>query len=140
MDNPRGVSVDDVEIIIKYSTKYLDIIDMDSDLPGVNLESDNRLAHNVGVQVILNLVDTEKGIIQFRLKAMTKDAYVGGKIATIRMVGKKRCLYTPLEFMFPKSINLPGTKVTRNNHDILGWDNDPKDGIISGGVTVLGKP
>jgi len=137
LDNPKGIMVDKAEVVIKYSTRYLSVHDADSDMAGINLRPAINFQRNPTVEIILNQVDTTKGIIRFTVKSLTENAYLGGNLATIQWVGKKSCFYTPLTFWFSEQPNALGTRVQRAGRDLLGWDYDPKDGIISGGVTVL---
>jgi hypothetical protein len=140
LNNPRGVTVDKAEIVVKYSPRYLDIKDADPDTPGVNLQPSIEFSRNPAVEVILNQVDTTKGIIRFTVKSLSENAYLSGTLATIKWVGIKNCFYTPLSFVFSDKTNISGTRVQKAGRDVLGWDYDPKDGIISGGVTILKQP
>jgi hypothetical protein len=137
LNNPRGVTVDKVEIVVKYSPRYLKVKDADPETPGINLKPAIEFSQNPGVVIILNQVDTTKGIIRFTVKSLSENAYLSGTLATIKWVGIKNCFYTPLSFIFSDKTNVSGTRVQKAGRDMLGWDYDPRDGIISGGVTVL---
>ena len=137
LDNPKGGSVDEAEIAIKYDPQYLNVMDVDADAPGVNLEPGINTRRNPTIQYLMNVVDTEKGIIYLKLKSMTSNNYLGGTVATIHWKPLKPVFYTPLKFIFAGTPNGTGTQVTRLGKDMLGWDYDPKDGVITGGIAIL---
>jgi hypothetical protein len=137
LDNPKGFSIDEVEVVIKYPSEFLEVLDMDPDTPGVNLEEGINFHKNPGVQYVLNQVDVTKGEIHLYIKTMAGNVYVGHTLATIKWYAKKPRFYIPLTFIFPESSKSPGTKVTKSGKDMLGSNYDPKDGVITGGIAIL---
>lgn len=140
IDNPRGISIDEVEIVLKYSTKNLEVLDSDPTLPGINLKSLIVPQKNPGLQIVLNQVDPVKGQIHFIIKALSSNSYIGGKLAVISWKAKKASFYTPITFIFPSDFKSPGTKVRRLGRDLLGTDLGGSEGVITGGIAISPAP
>jgi hypothetical protein len=140
IDNPRGLAIDEAEIVLKYSAKNLDVLDSDPTQPGINIKPFITPQKNPGLQIVLNQVDTTKGQIHFIIKSLSSNSYIGGKLATISWKAKKASFYTPITFVFPADFKSPGTKVRRQGKDLLGADSGGSEGVITGGIAILPAP
>ncbi len=140
LDNPRGITIDEAEIVLKFSTKNLEVLDSNPTLSGINIKPVITPQKNPDLQIVLNQVDTTKGQIHFIVKSLSNNSYMGGKLATISWKAKKASFYTPITFVFPSDFKSPGTKVRRQGRDLLGADSGGSEGVITGGIAITPKP
>lgn len=139
LDNPRGVTLDTVDILIKFDPRYLKVADVYPGQSGVNIKSLIDPKRFPGIQIIFNYVDSNKGLIRFMLKGLKDGVYLGGEIAEINWRPIKPILQTPLAFQFSSEPGIPGTAISKNSKDVLGSSYEPQDGVLSGGVIITSR-
>ncbi len=84
LDNPDRELIDSVSLLIAYNTNVLEAVDLDERMAGININDENYLRDFPLDFSILNSVDIQKGIIDYRKRGYRVPARGDGVFATIR--------------------------------------------------------
>lgn len=122
--NPSQLPVDEVEFLIMYNTRILQIVQQDKINPSV-------MAHQNGLQV-----NKEKGILQFKGELRKTKPGPTITIATVRFKAVSPTTKTTFKALVHKDGSLPSTGAYYKGNDILGDPTNATDGVYTTSVTV----
>ena len=122
LNNPAQIPVDEVEFLIGYNTRVLQMVSSDS-------VGNNGLSG--GLQI-----NKEKGIMQYKqaIRKTTPDTQT--VIATVRFQAIRPTTNTTFKVLVHKDGSMPSTGASYKGQDILGESGSPTDGIHTTSVSV----
>ncbi|MBN2329681.1 MAG: hypothetical protein JXR73_21245 [Candidatus Omnitrophica bacterium] len=129
ISNPGRDVYDAVDLLIAYNPRIFEAIDGDDFAPGVNI-ADQEYKDKFALDFpILNNIDTDRGIIDYRKKSMRRSVSEEGVIATIRLRAIRPTTRTTFRMFINESGEEPTTGLFYRNKDRLGDPVDSYDGV-----------
>jgi hypothetical protein len=136
VSNPDRKSFDAVNLLIAYNPHVFEPVDGDKNAPGINVnDSENKERFPMDFSVVNN-IDKEKGIIDYRKKAMRKPCRAQGVLATIQLRALRPTTKTTFRLFLSETRQEPTTGVSFRFQDRLGDASDPFDGVKTCSVGV----
>ncbi len=136
LKNPGKKVFDSIGLLIAYNTRIFEPVDGEKADSGINIE-DKKYKNNFSLDFpILNVIDKEKGIIDYRKKAMRKPVRSEGVFATVRLRAIKPTKKTTFRMFISSKGEEPTTGVFYRLQDRLGNSSDPFDGVETCSVGV----
>ncbi len=136
LSNPGRETIDAVNLLIAYNPRVFEAIDGDDFAPGVNI-ADQEYKEQFPLDFpILNIIDEDKGIIDYRKKSMRKSVTNEGVIATIKLRAIHPTKKTTFRLFLSESGEEPTTGLFFRHNDRLGDPTDPYDGVRTCSLAV----
>ncbi len=134
--NPDNKTIDQMNLLILYNPKVLEVVDSNDSAPGVNIDDQKYQDQFPFDYPILNLADPEKGIIDYRKRAVRSLVRGDGIIGTIQFRSIRPTTKTSLRMLVNETGQEPTTGVFYRDQDLLGDRDDPYDGFKTTSVSV----
>lgn len=136
VSNPDRKSFDAVNLLIAYNPRFFEPVDGDKNAPGVNV-NDSECQERFPLDFpVINVIDKEKGIIDYRKKAMRKACRSQGVLATIQLRALRPTIKTTLRVFLSETRQEPTTGISFRYQDRLGDASDPFDGVKTCSIAV----
>jgi hypothetical protein len=136
LKNPGKTVFDSIGLLIAYNTRVFEPVDGEEAVSGINIQ-DKKYKSNFSMDFpLLNVIDEEKGIIDYRKKAMRKPVSSEGVFATVRLRAIKPTKKTTFRMFISSKGEEPTTGVSYRSQDRLGNPSDPFDGVETCSVGV----
>ena len=136
LSNPGREVIDAVNLLIAYNPRVFEPIDGDDFTPGINIaDQEYKEAFPLDFP-ILNVIDEDKGIIDYRKKSMRKSVNSEGVLATIKLRAILPTKKTTFRLFLSESGEEPTTGVFYRHNDRLGDPSDPYDGVSTCSLAV----
>lgn len=139
LGNPDQKALDSVSLLILFNPQVLQVVDSTPSSSGVNIDDQVNPAQFPFDFDVLNRVDNDKGIIDYRKKALKTNVRGTGHLATIQFRALQATSKTEFRILIHETGQYPTTGVTYKNHDVLGSSQDITDGIASTSVSIRAK-
>lgn len=136
LSNPEKKTIDRVDLLVLYNPRVLEALDASPALPGVNIDGRSYKKQFPFDYPMLNIVDTGKGIIDYRQRAVKNSIRSDGVLATIHFHALRPTKKTTLRLLVNETGEVPTTGVSFRNEDRLGNPEDPFDGFQTTSLTV----
>ncbi|MBN2329680.1 MAG: hypothetical protein JXR73_21240 [Candidatus Omnitrophica bacterium] len=131
ISNPDRKVFDSVNLLIAFNNRVFEPVDADERAPGVNIADQEYLDKFPFDFPVVNIVDKEKGIIDYRKKAMRKPCRSEGVIATIQLRAVRPTMKTTFRLFLSETRQEPTTGLSYRYQDRLGDPHDPFDGVFT---------
>lgn len=136
VSNPDRKSFDSVNLLIAYNPRVLEPVDGDKNAEGINV-FDSKYQDKFPLDFpILNRIDKEKGIIDYRKKTMRKPCRSQGALATIQFRAIRPTTKTTFRVFLSETRQEPTTGLSYRYQDRLGDSSDPFDGVTTCSIGV----
>ncbi len=136
LENPEGDTIDTVNLLIAYNSRIFKPVDGDDFSPGFNF-LDKPYSKKFPFDFpVLNTIDSEKGIADYRKKGFQKKIRSEGVIATLKLQAVRPTTKTTFRVFLNESGEEPTTGVFYRYHDRLGDPVDPFDGVTTCSLKV----
>ena len=134
LDNPDADAFDQISLLIAYNPNVLAAVDSDSNnaiAKGVNIHDGSYRKDFPFDYAVGNTVDTEKGLIDYRMRAYRRPLRAEGTLASIRFKALKTTKKTSLRLLVDLESQEPTTGLFYRLKDVLAADTDPADGLTT---------
>jgi hypothetical protein len=136
LSNPSQQSFDSVNLLIAYNTRIFEAVDLDDFSPGINL-SDKEYSEQFPFDFpLVNLIDQEKGLIDYRKRVNRAPVRGEGVMATIRLKAIRPTKKTTLRIFMNENGEEPTTGIFYRTMDRLGDPANPYDGVKTTSISV----
>ena len=136
LSNPDAKAFDTVYLLMAYNPRIFEPIDSDDRATGVNI-SDRDYGETFPLDFpILNVVDKDRGIIDYRKKAMGRPVRAEGTLATIQLKAIRPTKKSTFRLFINDTGKEPTTGLFYRYQDRLGQETDPFDGVSTCSVGV----
>lgn len=136
LENPNSDQIDTVNLLIAYNPRIFSPVDGDDFSPGLNIIDKPYVPKFPFDFPVLNTIDSDQGIIDYRKKGFQKKIRSEGVIATIKLQAIRPTTKTTFRVFLNESGEEPTTGVFYRYHDRLGDPTDPFDGVTTCAVKV----
>lgn len=136
VNNPNKEVFDSVALLIAYNPRIFEVLDGDDFSPGINIDDRNYKDRFPLDFPILNTVDSERGIIDYRKKSMRTPAREEGVLATIKLRAIRPTKKTTFRLFINQTGEEPTTGLFYRNADRLGDPLDIYDGVNTCSIGV----
>ncbi len=134
--NPEKKPFDEVNLLIAYNPRVFEPVDGDEAATGINL-ADKDYSANIPLDfALLNIIDKDKGIIDYRKKATRKPVRAEGVIATIQLRAILPTQKSTFRLFMSDTGKVPTTSLSYRYADRLGDPSDPFDGVTTCSIGV----
>ncbi len=134
--NPDSEEFDSLSLLVAFNPRILEPIDGDEVLSGVNVDESEGKAKFSFDFPLLNSVDTDKGLIDFRRRNMSRAISQQGVVATMRFRAIRPTKKTTFRILVNSKGEDPTTGVFFRGQDRLGAPSDPFDGFTTTSISV----
>ncbi|MGC9329192.1 MAG: cohesin domain-containing protein, partial [Candidatus Hinthialibacter sp.] len=129
ISNPDRKLFDAVNLLIAFNNRVFEPVDADEGAPGINIADEKYFDEFPLDFPVVNIVDQEKGIIDYRKKAMRKPCRSEGVLATIQLRAVHPTKKTTFRLFLSETRQEPTTGLSFRYKDLLGDPRDPFDGV-----------
>lgn len=136
LENPGAELIDSVSLLAAYNPRVFEAVDLDDFSPGVNLSDEEYRSEFPFDFPMINHIDTEKGLIEYRKKTMKKPVRAEGIFATFRLRAIRPTTKTTFRVFLNEKGEEPTTGVFYRFQDRLGDPGDPFDGVTTCSLSV----
>lgn len=136
LDNPHAEMIDAVSLLIAYNPRVFEAVDLDDFSPGVNLSDEEYRAKFPFDFPMVNEIETDKGVIDYRKKSVKKPIRADGVFATFRLRAVRPTTKTTFRVFLNEKGGEPTTGAFYHFQDRLGDPADPFDGVTTCSLTV----
>ncbi|MFB3785646.1 MAG: cohesin domain-containing protein [bacterium] len=136
LDNPHAEMIDAVSLLIAYNPRVFEAVDLDDFSPGVNLSDEEYRAKFPFDFPMVNEIETDKGVIDYRKKTVKKPIRADGVFATFRLRAVRPTTKTTFRVFLNEKGEEPTTGAFYHFQDRLGDPADPFDGVTTCSLTV----
>lgn len=136
LDNPNREAIDSVSLLIAYNPRIFEPVDADDYAAGINLDDKDYYEEFPFDFPLINSIDEERGLIDYRKRVNRAPVKGEGILATIRLRAIRPTTKTTLRIFLNESGEEPTTGIFYRNRDCLGDPSDRFDGVRSTSLTV----
>lgn len=136
LSNPLGEEFDAVSLLLAFNPRVLQPIDADEYASGINIDNEAAKAEFSFDFPLLNSVDADKGLVDYRRRSMRKPLTGEGVIATMRFRAVKPTAKTTFRILVNGEGEDPTTGVFHRGGDRLGAPSDPYDGFATTSLAI----
>ncbi|MDP8245250.1 MAG: hypothetical protein P9L94_14295 [Candidatus Hinthialibacter antarcticus] len=136
LQNPDNEEFDSLSLLVAFNPRILEPIDGDEIASGINLDESEGKAKFSFDFPLLNSVDSEKGLIDFRRRSLNKSVSQQGVVATVRFRAVRPTKKTTFRILVNGKGEDPTTGVFFRGQDRLGASIDPFDGFTTTSISV----
>ncbi len=134
--NPNKEVFDTVNLLIAYNPRIFEALDGDEFAPGINVD-DQEYKEKFPLDFpILNSIDAEKGIVDYRKRSMRAPARGEGVLATLKFRAIRITQKTTFRLFINESGEEPTTGLFYRNKDRLGDPVDVYDGVNTCSLSI----
>ncbi len=136
LSNPNKEAFDSLSLLLLFNPRVLEPIDLDDVNSGINiLDEEYRQEYPFDFPV-MNSVDAEKGVVDYRKRAYRKPIRGEGVLATIRFQAVRPTTETKLRILVNDAGEDPTSGIYRHGKDRLGDSTDPFDGFTATEIAI----
>ena len=136
INNPNKEVFDTVNLLVAYNPRVFEALDGDDFAEGINIEDQPYKERFPLDFPILNEIDSERGIIDYRKKSMRTPAREEGVLATIKLRALRPTKKTTFRLFINQTGEEPTTGLFYRNSDRLGDPLDMYDGVNTCSIGV----
>ena len=136
LQNPDNEEFDSVSLLVAFNPRILEPIDGDEVASGINLDESEGKAKFTFDFPLLNSIDSEKGLIDFRRRNLNRPISQQGVVATVRFRAVRPTNKTTFRILVNAKGEDPTTGVFYRGQDRLGAPVDPYDGFTTTSISV----
>ncbi|HQH70788.1 MAG TPA: hypothetical protein PK360_01785, partial [bacterium] len=135
-ENPNSQMIDSISLLIAYNPRVFEAVDLDDFSPGVNLSDEDYRDKFTFDFPMVNDIETDKGVIDYRKKSVKKPVRAEGVLATFRLRAVRPTTKTTFRVFLNERGEEPTTGAFYHFQDRLGDPADPVDGVTTCSLTV----
>ncbi|MFH1741380.1 MAG: hypothetical protein ABIH23_20440 [bacterium] len=139
LENPDHERFDQISLLVAYNPRVLEVIDYDEDnavTRGLNIHDGSYREAFPFDYSIMNSVNTETGVIDYRMRGYRRPLRAEGTLACIRFRALKATSKTTLRIFLDRDGKDPTTGLFYRFQDVLGDSTDPTDGVSTCSVQI----
>ena len=134
--NPDQEVIDGVSLLIAYNPRVLEPIKGDDSSQGITVDDANYRDKFPFDFPILNTINTDQGIIDYRKRGYKKPVRGEGVLATLHFRAIRPTQKTTFRIFMNENGEEPTTSVQFRNKDRLGDPSDPFDGVTTASLEI----
>jgi hypothetical protein len=134
--NPNEEAIDSVNLLIAYNPRVFEPIDADEYEPGINIDDKKYMDDFPFDFPLVNTIDADRGIIDYRKRVNRSPVRGEGILATIRLKALRPTTKTTLRIFLNENGEVPTTGIFYRNVDRLGDPSDPFDGVKTSSIKI----
>ena len=134
--NPDGEQIDSVNLLIAFNPRVFQAEDADDVATGVNLSDRDYKEEFPFDFPVLNAIDNEKGLIDYRVQGLRKVIRNEGIFATFRLRALRPTSKTTFRVLLNESGQSPTTGIFFRTRDRLGDPTIYTDGVTTTSISI----